>query len=202
MGIVITLLAKPPFCSKKTQEKFVELNCFVYIIIILNLSKSFKVSIASFLLITSFDHNKGCVHCEKCLFVLASRQKIPGLRTENPAVDTRKICQLPDTAGKTRPSGPWRETFYIPMPEKLSAENPSKQLQILLENPEASNSRNGRKIPAINYRYGRKIPSSKNRYSRKILQPVTKETARKFYYKCHSALKVRMQWRSVRVSGL
>jgi hypothetical protein len=69
-----------------------------------------------------------------------------------------------DTAGKSRPSGPWRETFYIPMPEKLRPENPRKQLQILLENPAASNCRNGRKILAINYRYGRKIPTSKNRY--------------------------------------
>jgi hypothetical protein len=34
-------------------------------------------------------------HCEKSLFVLASRQKIPVLRTENPAVDTRTICLLP-----------------------------------------------------------------------------------------------------------
>jgi hypothetical protein len=34
-------------------------------------------------------------HCEKNLFVLASRQKIPVLRTENPAVDTRTICLLP-----------------------------------------------------------------------------------------------------------
>ncbi len=88
------------------------------------------------------------LHCEKSLFVLASRQKIPVLRTEN----TRTICLPPieffkipharkatagkfrprttDTAGKSRPSGPWRETFYIPMPEKLRPENPSKQLQI------------------------------------------------------------------------
>jgi hypothetical protein len=35
------------------------------------------------------------VHCEKSLFVLASRQKIPALRTEIPAVDTRTICLLP-----------------------------------------------------------------------------------------------------------
>jgi hypothetical protein len=149
------------------------------------------------------------LHCEKSLFVLASRQKIPVLRTENPAVVTRTICLPPieiffipharkvtagksrpkttDMAGKSRPSGPWRETFYIPMPEKLRPENPSKQPQIPPENPAASNSRNGRKIPAINYRYGRKIPASKNRYGRKILQPVTKETAGKFHYTCHSA---------------
>jgi hypothetical protein len=38
------------------------------------------------------------------------------------------------------------------MPEKLRPENPSKQLQIPPENPAASNSRNGWKIPAINYR--------------------------------------------------
>ncbi len=35
------------------------------------------------------------VHCEKSFFVLASRQKIPALRTEIPAVDTRTICLLP-----------------------------------------------------------------------------------------------------------
>ncbi len=78
------------------------------------------------------------VHCEKSLFVLASRQKILGLRTENPAVDARTICLLPieffkiphartkDTAGKSWPSGLWRDTFYIPLPEKLSPENPGK----------------------------------------------------------------------------
>jgi hypothetical protein len=78
-------------------------------------------------------------HCDKSLFVLASHQKIPVLRTENPAVDTRTICLPPieffkiplarkatdrksrpkttDTARKSRPSGPCRKTFYIPMPE-------------------------------------------------------------------------------------
>jgi hypothetical protein len=61
------------------------------------------------------------------------------------------------------------------MPENLRPENPSKQLQIPPENPAPSNSRNGRKIPAVNYRYGRKIPASKNRYGRKILRPVTKK---------------------------
>jgi hypothetical protein len=35
------------------------------------------------------------LHCEKSLFVLASRQKIPVLRTEIPAVDTRTICLPP-----------------------------------------------------------------------------------------------------------
>jgi hypothetical protein len=67
------------------------------------------------------------IHCEKSLFVLASRQKIQALRTEIPAVDTRTICLLPidffqitharkatagksqpettDTAGNSRPSG-------------------------------------------------------------------------------------------------
>jgi hypothetical protein len=162
------------------------------------------------------------LQCEKSLFVLASRQKIPVLRTENPAVDTRINCLPPieffkihharkatagksqpktaDTAGKSRPSGPWRETFYIPMPEKLTPENPSKQLQIPPENPGASNSKNGRKIPAINYRYGRKIPASKNRYGRKILQPVAKETAGKSHNRCHRDFLIRMQWRSGRVS--
>jgi hypothetical protein len=84
-----------------------------------------------------------------------------------------------DTAGKSRPSGPCRETFYITMPENLRPENPSKQLQIPLENPATSKSKNGRKIPAINYRYGRKIPASKNRYGQRTLRPVTKETAEK-----------------------
>jgi hypothetical protein len=67
------------------------------------------------------------LYCEKSLFFLASLQKIPVLRTENPAVDTRTICLLPiefflitharkatagksrlettDTVGKSRPSG-------------------------------------------------------------------------------------------------
>jgi hypothetical protein len=79
-------------------------------------------------------------------------------------------------AGKSRPSGPWRETFYIPMPENLRLENPNKQLKIPPENPTTSNSRNGRKILAINYRYGQKIPASKNRYGQKILRPVTKNS--------------------------
>jgi hypothetical protein len=58
--------------------------------------------------------NDKSLHCEKSLFVLASHQKIPVLRTENPAVDTRTICLLPiqffyftharkATAGKSRP---------------------------------------------------------------------------------------------------
>jgi hypothetical protein len=134
------------------------------------------------------------LHCEKSLFVLASRQKIPALWTENPAVDTRTICLPPieffyitharkamagkscpdttDTARKSRPSGIWRETFYIPLPEKVRLENPGKKLQIRPENSAASNCRYGRKIPASNYqirpenfaasncRYGRKVPAS------------------------------------------
>ncbi len=58
--------------------------------------------------------SRSIVHCEKSLFVLASRQKIPALWTEIPAVDTRTICLLPieffliaharkATAGKSRP---------------------------------------------------------------------------------------------------
>ncbi len=35
------------------------------------------------------------LHCEKSLFVLASRQKIPALWTEIPAEDIRTICLLP-----------------------------------------------------------------------------------------------------------
>jgi hypothetical protein len=38
---------------------------------------------------------KEALHCEKSLFVLASHQKIPVLRTENSAVDTRTICLPP-----------------------------------------------------------------------------------------------------------
>jgi hypothetical protein len=41
------------------------------------------------------EHKEIHLHCEKSFFVLASRQKIPVLRTENPAVDTRTICLLP-----------------------------------------------------------------------------------------------------------
>jgi hypothetical protein len=81
------------------------------------------------------------LHCDKSLFVLVSRQKIPVLRTENPAVDTRTIFKIndarkatagksrpetTDTAGKSRPSGLWRETFFIPLPEKVRPENPGK----------------------------------------------------------------------------
>jgi hypothetical protein len=40
-------------------------------------------------------HTTYTEHCEKSLFVLASRQKTPVLRTENPAVDTRTICLPP-----------------------------------------------------------------------------------------------------------
>ncbi len=88
-----------------------------------------------------------CLHCEKGLFVLAFRQKISVLTTENPAVDTticlptKEFFKIPhtrtamagksrpettDTAGKSRPSGLWRENFYIPLPEKLRPENPGK----------------------------------------------------------------------------
>jgi hypothetical protein len=108
------------------------------------------------------------------------------LRPENPG---QKLQIRPENPGL---SGPWRETFYIPMPEKLRPENPSKKQQIPPENPAASNSRNGRKIPAINYRYGWKIPASKNRYGRKILRPVTKETAGKSLKKDAVA-----QWKSI-----
>jgi hypothetical protein len=71
-----------------------------------------------------------------------------GFRTENLAVDTRTVCLPPieffkitharkatagksrpettDTAGKSRHSGPWRETFYILWPEKVRPENPGR----------------------------------------------------------------------------
>jgi hypothetical protein len=61
------------------------------------------------------------MHCEKSLFVLASRQKIPVLKTENLAVDTRTICLPPI------------EFLKFPMPEKLRPKN----------------YRYGRKIPAF-----------------------------------------------------
>jgi hypothetical protein len=80
------------------------------------------------ILFTSYSHHLFTSYTvKKSLFVLASRQKIPILRTENPAVDTRTICLLPieffkitharkatagksrpettDTDGKSRPSG-------------------------------------------------------------------------------------------------
>ncbi len=64
------------------------------------------------------------IHCEKSLFVIASCKKIPILRTENPAVDTRTICLLPI------------EFFLkLPMPEKLRPENPGQKQQIQPENP-------------------------------------------------------------------
>ncbi len=62
-------------------------------------------------------------HCEKSLFVLASRQKIPVLRTENPAVDTRTM------------SAAHRVFLKLPMPEKLRPENPGQKQQIRPENP-------------------------------------------------------------------
>ncbi len=63
------------------------------------------------------------VHCEKSLFVLASRQKIPVLRTENPAVDTRTICLLPI------------EFFKIAHARKLWPKNFGQKQQIRPENP-------------------------------------------------------------------
>jgi hypothetical protein len=125
--------------------------------------------------------------------------KIPHARK---ATAGKSRPETTNTAGKSQPSGPWRETFYIPMPEKLRPENPSKQLQIPPENTAASNCRNGRKIPASNYRYSRKILASKNRYGWKILQPVTKETAGKSHNRFHRYFRIRMQWLSGRVSGL
>jgi hypothetical protein len=64
-------------------------------------------------------------HCEKGLFVLASRQKIPVLRKENPAFSTRTIFLLPIEFFKITHA---RKTtaFYIPLPEKVMPENPSK----------------------------------------------------------------------------
>jgi hypothetical protein len=74
-------------------------------------------------------------------------------------------------AGKSWPSGLWRETFYIPLPEKVRPENSGNYLQIRPENPAASNCRYSRKIlasnyqiwpenlAASNYRNGRKIPA-------------------------------------------
>jgi hypothetical protein len=80
---------------------------------------------------------------KKSLFVLASRQTISVLRTENPTVNTRTICLPPieflkitharkaaagksrpkttDTAGNSQRSGLWRETFYIPFAVKGQA---------------------------------------------------------------------------------
>ena len=63
------------------------------------------------------------VHCEKSLFVLASRQKFPVLRTENPPVDTRTICLPPI------------EFFKIPHARKATAGKSRPKLQIRPENP-------------------------------------------------------------------
>ena len=63
------------------------------------------------------------LHCEKGLFVLASRQKIPVLRTENTAVDTRTICLPPI------------EFFKIPHARKATAGKSRPKLQIRPENP-------------------------------------------------------------------
>jgi hypothetical protein len=61
-------------------------------------------------------------HCEKSLFVLASSQKIPVLRIENPAVSTRTFFLLPI------------KFFKITMPEKLRPENSGQTQQIQPEN--------------------------------------------------------------------
>ncbi len=115
------------------------------------------------------------MHCEKNLFVLASRQKIPVLRPENPAVDTRTICLLPI------------EFFFkLPMPEKLWPENPGQKQQIRPENtgllvPENVRPENRRpeNSAASNCRYGRKISASNYQIRPEIRLPVTTETARK-----------------------
>jgi hypothetical protein len=67
---------------------------------------------------------QACLHCEKSLFVLASRQKIPVLRKENPVVDTRTIC--------------------LPPIEFFKVTQKSYGWKIL-----ARNNRYGRKIPAF-----------------------------------------------------
>jgi hypothetical protein len=110
------------------------------------------------------------MHCERSLFsrLLAENSLI---KDRKPPVNTRTICLLPkefftipqsharkvmpgkpwpvttDKAGKSQPSGPWRETFYISSYWKS----------------------HGQKIPASNYRYGRIFPVSNCRYSQKIL---------------------------------
>ncbi len=58
---------------------------------------------------------------------------IPVLRTE------KLQPENPGQKQQIRPSGLWRETIYIPLPEKVRPENSA-----------ASNYRNGRKIPGRN----------------------------------------------------
>ncbi len=70
-----------------------------------------------------YDERPPHIHCEKSLFVLASRQKIPVLRTENPAVDTRTIRLLPI------------EFFKITHARKLRPENSGQKQQIRPKNP-------------------------------------------------------------------
>ncbi len=104
-------------------------NCFIVSQISV-LSSSVSMGTSS---VSMAWREKRTPHCEKSLFVLASRQKIPVLRTENSAVDTRTICLPPieffkitharkamagksrlettDTAVKSPPSGIWRDNF-------------------------------------------------------------------------------------------
>jgi hypothetical protein len=98
------------------------------------------------------------LHCEKSLFVLASRQKILALRTEIPTVDTRTICLLPIE-------------FFLnyPCQKSYGRKIPTR------------NNRYGRKFPAFwcQKREGQTIPASNYRYGRKIQLPVTADTAGK-----------------------
>jgi hypothetical protein len=67
------------------------------------------------------------MHCDKSLFVLASHQKIPVPRIDNPAVDTgiffwplidlfsqSLVRQLFGSGIPEKSSGLWNNTFYIP----------------------------------------------------------------------------------------
>jgi hypothetical protein len=119
------------------------------------------------------------IHCEKSLFVLASRQKIPVFRTENPVVDTSSVCLLPI------------EFFLITHARKATARKSRPETTDSAGKSQPSGARKGkaRKSPASNYRYGRKIrlpvtadTAGKSRqvttrYGRKIRFPVTTETA-------------------------
>jgi hypothetical protein len=86
------------------------------------------------------------LHCQKSLFVLASRQKILLLKTENP-------LSIPGHRVSLQSPMPWENTGQV---LKKRPENPGLPVpggRLFTFPP-------GRRIPASKYRHGRKIPAS------------------------------------------
>ncbi len=77
--------------KSKAKRKLIVIDHILHSILVINNFKFDTLSQYSVPYSASF----WSPHCEKSLFVLASRQKIPALRTEIPAVDTRTIFLLP-----------------------------------------------------------------------------------------------------------